>query len=53
MDNVNFGAIMAVVGMGGTLLYLWLITLVNSLMKKLFTGRPRPAAASAGGETRK
>lgn len=53
MDNLSFGTIMTSVGMGGTLLSLWLLTLVISLMKKLFPVRPPAQAPTAGGEARK
>jgi len=36
VDNVTFGVTMIVVGMGGTLLTLWLITAVINMMKKMF-----------------
>jgi len=36
MDNWTFGITMVVVGMGGTLLTLWILSLLMSLMKKLF-----------------
>jgi hypothetical protein len=53
VDNVNFGTIMTSVGMGGTLVSLWLITLVISLLKRMFPVRPQAEAPSAGGEARK
>ncbi|MBI5521035.1 MAG: hypothetical protein HY910_00305 [Desulfarculus sp.] len=53
MDNYSFGTIMTSVGMGGTLVSLWLITLVISLMKRLFPVRPQAQAGGAGGEARK
>lgn len=49
MDNLNFGIIMTVVGMGGTLVSLWLITLVISLMKRMLPVRPQTAAPTAAG----
>ncbi|MFB3884077.1 MAG: OadG-related small transporter subunit [Thermodesulfobacteriota bacterium] len=36
MDNWTFGGTMIIVGMGGTLLTLWILSLVMSLMKKIF-----------------
>ncbi len=36
MDNWTFGITMVVVGMGGTLLTLWILSLLMGLMKKLF-----------------
>jgi len=35
MDNWTFGITMIVVGMGGTILTLWILSLIMSLMKKL------------------
>jgi len=36
MDNWTFGITMIIVGMGGTLLTLWILSLLMSLMKKIF-----------------
>jgi Na+-transporting methylmalonyl-CoA/oxaloacetate decarboxylase gamma subunit len=36
MDNWTFGMTMVIVGMGGTLLTLWILSLLMSLMKKIF-----------------
>jgi len=36
MDNWTFGITMIVVGMGGTLLTLWILSLIMSLLKMLF-----------------
>lgn len=36
MDKVTFGLTLLVVGMGGTLLTLWLLTLVMRLLVRLF-----------------
>jgi hypothetical protein len=36
MDNATFGVTMLVVGMGGTLLTLWGISLVIKLLKRVF-----------------
>ncbi len=35
MDNWTFGITMIIVGMGGTILTLWILSLIMSLMKKL------------------
>jgi len=35
MDNLSFGLTMVVVGMGGTLISLWFLSLVILLLKKL------------------
>lgn len=34
MDNFTFGVTMAVVGIGGTMLSLWFLTLIINLMKR-------------------
>ncbi len=36
MDNWTFGVTMLVVGMGGTLLTLWILSLIMGLLKKMF-----------------
>jgi|APMed6443717190_1056831.scaffolds.fasta_scaffold1069119_1 hypothetical protein len=36
MDNVTFGMTVTLVGMGGTLLTLWLISVLIVLLKKVF-----------------
>ncbi len=36
LDNWTFGITMLIVGMGGTLLTLWILSLVMSLLKKVF-----------------
>jgi Na+-transporting methylmalonyl-CoA/oxaloacetate decarboxylase gamma subunit len=36
MDNWTFGITMIIVGMGGTLLTLWILSLIMSLLKKSF-----------------
>ena len=36
MDNWTFGITMLIVGMGGTLLSLWILSLLMGLMKKVF-----------------
>jgi hypothetical protein len=36
MDNMTFGVTMLVVGMGGTLLTLWGISLVIRVLKRMF-----------------
>jgi Na+-transporting methylmalonyl-CoA/oxaloacetate decarboxylase gamma subunit len=36
MDNWTFGITMIVVGMGGTLLTLWILSVIMSLLKKAF-----------------
>jgi hypothetical protein len=39
MDNLTSGLVLTVVGMGGTLLSLWSITLVVQILKKFFPYR--------------
>jgi hypothetical protein len=36
LDNWTFGITMLVVGMGGTVLTLWILSLIMSLLKKIF-----------------
>ncbi len=36
MDNWTFGITMIVVGMGGTILTLWILSLIMSVLKKAF-----------------
>jgi Na+-transporting methylmalonyl-CoA/oxaloacetate decarboxylase gamma subunit len=36
MDKWTFGITMMIVGMGGTLLTLWILSLVMGLLKKIF-----------------
>ena len=36
MDNLSFGLTMTVVGVGGTFLTLWVLSLVVDLLKKVF-----------------
>ena len=40
MDNMTFGMTMLICGMGGTLLTLWLLSLVMSLLGRLFPEEP-------------
>jgi len=47
MDKWSFGLTMAIVGVGGTFLTLWILTLAIILLKKIF-----PLSA-AGGEAEK
>jgi len=39
MDNWTFGITMIIVGMGGTLLTLWILSLCMSALKKIFPYR--------------
>ena len=36
LDNWTFGITMLVVGMGGTLLTLWILSLIMNLLRKAF-----------------
>lgn len=36
MDNVTFGITMLVCGMGGTLLTLWIMSLIMSALRRIF-----------------
>ena len=36
MDKWNFGLTMMIIGMGGTFLTLWILSLVIDLLKKVF-----------------
>lgn len=36
MDNFTFGITMLILGMGGTLLTLWILSLLMSLLKRIF-----------------
>jgi len=36
MDNWTFGITIIIVGMGGTLLTLWILSLIMGLLKKAF-----------------
>jgi Na+-transporting methylmalonyl-CoA/oxaloacetate decarboxylase gamma subunit len=36
MDNWTFGITMIIVGMGGTLLTLWILSLIMSILKSVF-----------------
>lgn len=36
MDDLTFGITVTVVGMGGTLLTLWIISIIMNLLKKIF-----------------
>jgi Na+-transporting methylmalonyl-CoA/oxaloacetate decarboxylase gamma subunit len=48
MDKWSFGITMTVVGVGGTFLTLWVLSLVVDLLKKLF---PLEKSASAKKES--
>ena len=48
MDKWNFGLTMTIVGMGGTFLTVWILSLVIGLLKKVF-----PLSAEAGSSEKK
>lgn len=39
MEELYFGLSMAVIGMGGTLFSLWILSLIMNLLKKIFPYR--------------
>lgn len=46
MDNWTFGWTMVIVGMGGTLLTLWILSLLMGLLKKAFPYRKEEEKAN-------
>jgi len=44
MDNWTFGWTLALVGMGGTMLVLWILSLFILLLKKIFPYQPDDSA---------
>ena len=48
MDTWTFGWTLALIGMGGTMLVLWILSLLILLLKKLFPYRPEESAAKKG-----
>ncbi len=46
LDNWTFGITMLVVGMGGTLLTLWILSLIMSALKKSFPYKKEEEKAS-------
>jgi hypothetical protein len=48
MDTWTFGWTLAVIGMGGTMLVLWLMSLLILLIKKIFPYQPAQSAAKKG-----
>jgi Na+-transporting methylmalonyl-CoA/oxaloacetate decarboxylase gamma subunit len=45
MDNWTFGITMLICGMGGTILTLWIMSLVMGLLGKLFPVKPEKKEA--------
>ena len=55
MDNLTFGITVTVVGMGGTLMTLWLLSLFMLILKKIFPienaeKRPEGTQEKGGGK---
>lgn len=48
MDIWTFGLTVALFGMGGTLLVLWLLSLLVLLLRKIFPPKPNSSASSKG-----
>jgi Na+-transporting methylmalonyl-CoA/oxaloacetate decarboxylase gamma subunit len=48
MDTWTFGWTLAFIGMGGTMLVLWLMSLLILLIKKIFPYQPADSAAKKG-----
>jgi Oxaloacetate decarboxylase, gamma chain len=48
MDTWTFGWTLALIGMGGTMLVLWLISLMILLIRKIFPHQAEPSAAKKG-----
>ena len=40
-DNFTFGLTMTIVGMTGTMLSLWLLSLLTMVLKKIFPATPK------------
>jgi hypothetical protein len=45
MDNFTFGITMLICGMGGTILTLWIMSLVMGLLGRLFPEKPEKKEA--------
>jgi Na+-transporting methylmalonyl-CoA/oxaloacetate decarboxylase gamma subunit len=48
MDTWTFGLTLALIGMAGTMLLLWILSLLILVMKKIFPYRPDETAAKKG-----
>jgi hypothetical protein len=48
MDNWTFGWTLALIGMGGTMLVLWCLSLLVLLLKKIFPYRAERSASQKG-----
>jgi hypothetical protein len=51
MDKWTFGISVTVVGMGGTLLTLWLLSLVTVALKKIFPPLDESASSKGAGRS--
>jgi oxaloacetate decarboxylase gamma subunit len=48
MDTWMFGWTVALIGMGGTMLVLWCLSLIILLLKKIFPYKPDESASRKG-----
>jgi Na+-transporting methylmalonyl-CoA/oxaloacetate decarboxylase gamma subunit len=48
MDAWTFGFTLALIGMGGTMLVLWILSLLILLIRKVFPYQPEAPAAKKG-----
>ncbi len=48
MTDLTFGLTVALVGMGGTMLVLWLVSVLILLIRRAFPYRPEDAAPQKG-----
>ncbi|HYT58236.1 MAG: hypothetical protein E6J74_19695 [Deltaproteobacteria bacterium] len=48
MDSWTFGWTLALIGMTGTMLVLWILSLLILLLKKIFPYQPEESAAKKG-----
>jgi Na+-transporting methylmalonyl-CoA/oxaloacetate decarboxylase gamma subunit len=49
MDNVTYGLTMTLLGMGGTLVSLWIISLAMNLLKRVFPHQPEEKEKKGAG----
>ncbi|HWP84030.1 MAG TPA: OadG-related small transporter subunit [Terriglobia bacterium] len=45
-ENLAFGLTLTIVGMGGTMLSLWLLSLLTTALKKLFPVEPKKSTGA-------
>ncbi|HEX9788938.1 MAG TPA: OadG-related small transporter subunit [Candidatus Binatia bacterium] len=48
MDNLTFGWTLALIGASGTMLVLWILSLIILLIRKVFPQRPEESQAKKG-----